>query len=602
MQTTLLGLAIALIIALIAALVGPYFVDWNQFRPQFEAEASRIVGAPVRVGGKLDARLLPTPSLQLHSVVVGGANDLGKVRADKLDVEFSLGSLMRGEWRATELTINGAALDLGLDRQGRIDWPASSGTFSLGSLAIDRLNLTGRVALHDAASHGTLELTDIAFSGDVRSLAGSIRGDGNFTLSGSRYPFRISSGDSTDGTGTRIHLNIDPGARALAADLEGVLSFQARAPHFEGALTLSSPVNATAAATTPWRMFAKVKADPASARLDQLEASYGAEERALKWSAVRSSISGRSLCFTRCFRPDSSMPTGSSSQRQMTRSPSRFGLLPGLRALMAAVPQPPIPAKVEFSSEQIVLGGRPLQNITAILHGDANSWTVDRLDFRAPGATQVALSGTNSQSAISGGFKAALEINSQDPDTLVSWLQRRSEIALRSEKPLHLRGDVSVDADGFAIDAMKAEIGGVAVAGRIAVAEKSAGGGTRFEAELKADRLDLDAATSVAYAIAGPQDEWPDEAQLSLDIGHAVAARPGTGPAARETGLRSENDLDRPAEGRSARQCHAARQRQFRSRQFDRKAGVRIRRPRRLHDWPDLLHRSRQRLRHGSPR
>ena len=116
MQTTLLGLAIAFIIALVAALVGPYFIDWNQFRPQFEAEATRVVGAPVRVGGELDARLLPTPSLRLRSVVVGGANDLGKVRADKLDVEFSLGSLMRGEWRATELTINGMALDLGLDR------------------------------------------------------------------------------------------------------------------------------------------------------------------------------------------------------------------------------------------------------------------------------------------------------------------------------------------------------------------------------------------------------------------------------------------------------------------------------------------------------
>jgi hypothetical protein len=36
--------------------------------------------------GALDARLLPAPSLQLRSVVVGGANDLGKVRADKLDV------------------------------------------------------------------------------------------------------------------------------------------------------------------------------------------------------------------------------------------------------------------------------------------------------------------------------------------------------------------------------------------------------------------------------------------------------------------------------------------------------------------------------------
>ena len=45
MQTTLLGLAIAFILALVAALVGPYFIDWNQFRPQFEAEATRVIGA-----------------------------------------------------------------------------------------------------------------------------------------------------------------------------------------------------------------------------------------------------------------------------------------------------------------------------------------------------------------------------------------------------------------------------------------------------------------------------------------------------------------------------------------------------------------------------
>src|SRR5438874_11519733 len=197
-QTTLLGLAIAFIIALVAALIGPYFIDWNQFRPQFETEATRVLGAPVRVGGELDARLLPTPSLRLRSVVVGGANDLGKVRADKLDVEFSLGSLMRGDWRADELTINGMSLDLGLDSQGRVDWPVSSGKFNLGSLAIDRLNLTGRIALHDAASHGTLELNDIAFSGDVRSLAGSVRSDGNFMLSGTRCPFRCSSGLNVD--------------------------------------------------------------------------------------------------------------------------------------------------------------------------------------------------------------------------------------------------------------------------------------------------------------------------------------------------------------------------------------------------------------------
>jgi len=112
---------------------GRIFIDWNQFRPQFEAEATRVIGAPVRVGGKLDARLCRPPSLQLRQVTVGGANDLGRCTPTSLTWN-SLGSLMRGEWRATELTVNGLALDLGPIGQGRIDWPASNGSFNLGSL------------------------------------------------------------------------------------------------------------------------------------------------------------------------------------------------------------------------------------------------------------------------------------------------------------------------------------------------------------------------------------------------------------------------------------------------------------------------------------
>jgi large subunit ribosomal protein L24 len=523
-QTTLLGLAIAFIIALIAALIGPYFIDWDQFRPQFEAEATQIIGAPVRVAGKLDARLLPSPSLRLRSVVVGGANDLGKVRADKLDVEFSLGSLMRGEWRATELTIDGMALDLGLDPQGRIDWPASTGKFNLGTLAIDRLNLTGRIALHDAASRGTLELNEIAFSGDVRSLAGSVRGDGNFKLSGTRYPFRVSSGQSADGNGTRVHLNIDPALRAFSADLEGVLSFESRAPRFEGAVTLAAPAAIKAKnadAPTPWRIAAKIKADPATARLEQLEASYGLDDAALKFVGLgdirfgaspllHATLSARQLDLDKFAAKDNT-----------AAEPIR--LLPALRALIATAPEPPIPTQIELGSEQIMLGGRPLQNFAADLRADAKSWTINQLDFRAPGTTRVSLSGTNAQPGPIRHFLGALSVESSDPDTLAAWLQGRSEVSYRNQKPMRLRGDVSVTADRVAIDAIKAEIDGGAVEGRIAVTDHAADG-ARLDAELKAERLDLDASTAFVRSLLGPQAEWPDQVQLSLDIGHAISS------------------------------------------------------------------------------
>ncbi len=520
MQTTLLGLAIAFIIALLAALIGPYYIDWNQFRPQFEAEAGKIIGVPVRVAGELDARLLPAPTLRLRGVTFGGNNDLGRLRADKLDVEFSLGSLMRGEWRATELSVGGMAVDLGLDARGRVDLPSTaSGTFNLASLAIERLNVTGRIALHDAASRSTLELNDIAFSGDVRSLAGSVRGEGSFSANGVRYPFRISSGPSADGSATRLHLNIDPGERAILADLDGVLAFDNRQPKFEGALTLAVPAvkKAGEAGPMPWKLATRLKADPAGAKFDQIDASFGTEDAALKLGGVGDLRFGASPLLRTVLsarQVDADKLTGKNDA-----DPQR--VMPALRAGLAAIPQAPIPAQIEFNADQIMLGGRPLQNIAAELATDGRSWTFRRLELRAPGMTQLSLNGA---APGADSFSGRLSVESSDPDALVAWLQGRSEINRRSSRPLRLAGDVTIAANHLAIDRLKADIDGGAVEGRIAFVQTGASRGSRIDADLKADRLDLDAAASFVRALAGPQGEWPEEAKLSLDIGRAISA------------------------------------------------------------------------------
>jgi AsmA family/AsmA-like C-terminal region len=552
-QTTLLGLAIAFIIALLAALIGPYFIDWNQFRPQFEAEASKVIGAPVRVAGDLSARLLPTPSLRLRYVAVGRANDLGKVRAEKLDVEFSLGDLMRGEWRANELTIGGAALDLGLDPQGRIDLPISNGRFNLGSLSIDRLNLTGRMALHDAQSRRTLELNDIAFSGEVRSLVGSVSGEGSFALDNARYGFRVSTGQSADGNGTRVHLGIGPGEQTPSADVDGVLRFEGRAPRFEGVAALAAPpipkAKAGDNAPASWRIVSKVKVDRAAAQLEQIDVSWGNDERALRLAGLGEisfdaspqahvTLTARQLDADKFLGKDS--PNKDSPNRDgagqdnanaqdgaKDRGAEPVRLLPGLRTLLAALPRPPIATQVSFNTEQIMLGGRPLKNLSADLHSDATSsvvsWAIDRLDFRAPGATQISLSAGVS-SGSHGNFTGVLDIDSADPDVLLMWLLGRTEVGYHGQQPLRLRGNIEVGADRIAIEALQAEIDGGAVEGRLALSNPPGGGSSRFEAALKAERLDLDAATAFARSVAGPQADWPDDAQVSLDIGRAISA------------------------------------------------------------------------------
>lgn len=522
MQTTLLGLAIAFILALVAALIGPFFIDWSQFRPQFEAEASRIVGAPVRVVGKLDARLLPAPSLQLHGVTIGGANDLGRFRAEKLDVEFSLGSLMRGEWRATELTVGGLAVDLGLNAQGRLDLPASTGPFNLGALAIDRLNVTGRINLHDASSRSTLELSDIAFSGDVRSLAaGAMRGDGNFTRSGTRHAFRISSGQTNDGNGTRFRFVVDANEKSPGIDLDGVLSFDNRVPGFDGALIITSAVSKAEVnlANAPWRIVSKVKADPSQAQFETVEVSYGTDDGGVKLSGVADYRFGASpllhaVLSAKQFDADRLLAKQDGSD---AASP-----IAALRKLTAIIPQPSLRTQIQISADQIMLGGRPVQNIGADLHGDAKSWIIERLEFRAPGTTRVVASGAAQPG--SNGFAGAVSIDSADSDLLAGWLKGQIDGRLRDQRPLRMRGNFTSNAEKLSVDGLKAEIDGGTLEGRLALNYPSATVGSRIDAELRADRLDLDAAIALVRSLSGPQAEWPEAGKLSLDIGRAISA------------------------------------------------------------------------------
>lgn len=532
MQTTLLGLAITFIVALVAALIGPHFIDWNHFRSQFETEAARVIGVPVRVEGGIDARLLPSPSLRLESVLVGRLGDPGKLHADSLAVEFSLGSLMRGEWRATELTINGVALDLGLNDRGRVNWPLS---LNFGSLSVDQLNLTGRVAFHDAASRSTLELSDIAFSGEVRPSGTSVRGDGNFVFSGTRYPFRILLAQTGDGDASRVHVAIDPGTRAEFVDVDGILSFDEKAPRFDGALTLAGAGESGGKnfsggpSQRPWRVSAKVKADPKGARLRQIDAGYGKADTALRFTGegdirfgssprLRAALSARQLDADRAFSKDRGSPA----------KPSQM-----LRRYLTSIPKPWLAADIEIGADQIMLGGRPIQNFNAALRSDAASWSISRLEFHAPGATRVAVSGEVLQAEPSQRFDGGIDVESSDPDIFIAWLQGRGEVTRRSRNPLRMQSKLTVDSSQVVFEQLKADIEGGKVEGRLALVDLIENG-KRGEAELKADRLDLDVAASLVRAVATLQDDWPDEGRLSLNVAHAMSAAQELGPVRAE--------------------------------------------------------------------
>jgi len=529
LQTTLLGISVAIILALVTALVGPYFVDWKEHRAYFEAEASRLVGQPVRIGGAIDLRLLPTPTLTLGQIEVGSAVQ-PQARARELHVELALGALVRGEVRASEMRIAGPDISLGVGANGKFDWRTTKLGFEPDRFQVEKVEIEdGRLSLSDGASGTQAALQGFWFKGEVRSLLGPAKGEGGFLSAGERYSYRVGASRVGDDGAVKMRFGIDPADHPLAIEGEGVLRLEDNAPRFDGALTLSRPAAVGRAdgrgkAAVPWRATAKVKASPAQALFEQLEYQYGPDERAIRLTGTAELRFGKSPRFESVL---------SARQVDLDRSlglPEATGRLP-LAALKAFIEplttsyRPPFPVKLGIGIDAVTLATGTLQTVRGDLRLDGDEWEVETLEFRAPGFAQVRLGGRVAQTAEGVTFKGPAQIEASNPRAFLAWLEGRSESAQAQSGTLRAGGEFAIGPQRFSVERLKFEFDRKIIEGRLAYAGAIGGKPPRVDAELKAAELDVDGVLAFGRAaLDGTAFERPRAGSLSMDIGRATLA------------------------------------------------------------------------------
>jgi large subunit ribosomal protein L24 len=528
-QTTLLGLGIAVILALVAALAGPFLIDWNRFRPMIEAEASQFIGAPVRITGPIAAALLPIPALTLHGIELRPSDSASRIRARSLSVEFSLGSLVRGEWRAAEMHLVGPEFDLGINASGGVTWPKFAGSFDPDALSIDRLNIEdGRAVLSDARSGSRLVFDKLRFNGELRSLIGPLKGDGAFVIAGEPHAYRITAGRLGD-EGVKLRIKIDPTERPLTIEADGLLVFEQGEPRFEGSLNIARlPGLALASGKTlvsdPWRLNALMKATTAAALLQQMEFRYGPEERAVKLTGAAEVKFGSKPRF------DGVLSAGHADLDRafVAADAGRKSPLAAIKALAASSAgawRPSIPVRLGIGIDALTFAGGTVQTLRGDIASDGEAWSLDGFEFRAPGVTQVNLSGRLDLTAAHLGFIGPVSVDSSDPSALVAWLEGAGQPGPGRMKPLRARGDIALADDKLAIDRLSAEIDRKTVQGRLVYTWAAADHPARLDADLKAAELDLDALLAFAYAARdGAAFETPREITLGIDIDRATLA------------------------------------------------------------------------------
>ena len=167
----------------------------------------------------------------------------------------------------------------------------------------------------------------------------------------------------------------------------------------------------------PWRVSGKIKASAASALMQQFEFQYGSEEQGLKLTGVADFkfgkrprfdgvLSGRQIDLDRALAgEDGSRPPPAAAIRRIAE-------------LAGGAFRPAIPIQIGVGIDQVTLGGNSVANVRGDISTDAQGWNLDRFEFRAPGFTQVKLSGHLAVGGDGVSFTGPAEIETGDPQAV----------------------------------------------------------------------------------------------------------------------------------------------------------------------------------------
>src|SRR5262249_58828424 len=130
----------------------------------------------------------------------------------------------------------------------------------LEAVSIARLHVQdARANLTDAASDSRLALENLDFTGELRSLAGPIKGEGSFVIAGQRYPYRIASSGIAADAGTKPRFTLHPIGQPLTAEADLSIWIERGVPRFDGNVQLAravgrAPAGAGSLIVQPWRV------------------------------------------------------------------------------------------------------------------------------------------------------------------------------------------------------------------------------------------------------------------------------------------------------------------------------------------------------------
>lgn len=508
--TVIAGLVV---LALLAALAGPWFVDWNRHRAFAEKSLSEALGAPVKIAGAIDLKLLPTPSLNLAQVRVSMASTGAdpafgglsgqppasiEISARRVKFELAIAPLLRGRLQFVEARIENPEVTIRPSASGAVALPRLT-RVAPDLAAFDQIHIVnGRIAV-EAAGGGVLTIGGLNIEASGQSLAGPFRGSGSFRLGDQTPSFFFNSGVA-DEQGLRFKFVSEAAGALPRIEIDGAVEARDRSGG-AARLVLQGQARATpaveAGAAPHWSAAGPLTIDNERVNFAPIEFRAGAGEQPLSGAAsAQYGFAARRAVFS-LDAPQIDLdrlsaaklaPADALVQAQSWIASVIDGGLTGARL--------PVAAQLKISTPALTLGGETLGDVAINLEPDGANSARLLFSARAPGRTDIRFEGaleTGSAAQLTGD----LNVRARDLERFWQWFARGSPALAKVSGAIAFRdfginGRVEFSRSGFlgrdlSIIADRSQFSGL-----VSLLRDSNAPRMRLAVHLQSQELDLD--------------------------------------------------------------------------------------------------------------
>ncbi len=532
------GSLVVLLIA--AAFIVPPFVDWNRFKTQFEAEASRVLGQRVEVRGATSARLLPTPSITFTDVRVGPA-DAPHLLAASFGMDLDPAPLLKGDVVIRDMRLDAPRINLRIDENGRLAGNAGDGVVVGGTVAVENITITdGVIRFVDARIEREVILRDIDATASADALNGPWRGDGFVTWQGERVRLGLSTGQWREAGGITLKASVEPQSRPFDLIFDGPLDLSDGLPHLTGLLRINRAPEQTAqdridfprdsaGIGLPVRVEADLDVTPDLLLVPAYEMEIGAAEDPYTITGSGQATLDEVPSFVLraqgqqvdVARLEATLGVAQDSAQGQTVEQRLEALAEALRD----IPRFAAKGVVEVELPAIVAGDTIVRDVKVQIRPVAGqqSWQVSGLEAQLPGRTELRADGVLSLDP-SLGFSGDLALASSQPSGFSKWLGAGDDVVISAMRNAGFEAKAEIGNGAFRLDDLEIILDGSRLQGALV---REAGQAERdlIDLTLRGKQADFDQLAAWAALFAGTDSgavTAGHDLRVDLDVARAL--------------------------------------------------------------------------------